>query len=154
MSRFDAFMALILGVSISLLDSLILSGPYLGVLGFLLSFFLGALGWFAGTAVVHRIGARIDRRRKDYRGALWILSLLTSVLIAIAIIPYSVLFLVGNINFSPGEIVLHVFVLFATATAVRTMLYAAKMASNAERRTAPQSSKSDGSSSQSDVRKQ
>lgn len=131
MSPFDAFMALILGVSISILDSWILSGPHLGLVGILLSFFIGALSWFAGTAAVHWIGTVIDRREKKYRMVLWILTFVSSILIVAVIILYFLFFVAEKAEYSYGEIALHLSVLFVLATAIRAMIYAAKTASDA-----------------------
>lgn len=123
MSRLDAILATVFGLLVSFLDTQILSGPYLGLRGMFLSFFLGALGWLAGTAAVHQLEHSGDRRTKAFQRRLWRVPLALCCAVAVCTVFYFVYVVAGKTAYSTLEIAIHLCILFSLAVAIRIIVY-------------------------------
>lgn len=128
MSKLDILIAPILGIVISLTNSFILNGPFLSLGDYLISTFLGAMGWFAGTAIFNLIGTYIDKRRKEYRRVLWIIVLVLAILLSIFLIVYNISFLTGKTSYETHELIVHFIVILVCAILIRVFLLCAQEA--------------------------
>jgi len=127
MPKAEYLISIIFGLIISSLDNFVLSGPYLGIRGFIFSLFFSALAWFAGTALVQRLVSIGDLRSRNHRGVLWLFNFIFCALVALTCSFYYVFFLSGKNHFSLIEIFIHFIILFIVAIGIRSIIRLTKM---------------------------
>jgi drug/metabolite transporter (DMT)-like permease len=121
MSKIDAWTLVAYCVIVGPLVSCVISGPNLGLLGFILSFLVAILAWFVGTGLVLRFSGSAIRLDERFRKRMWLWCVVSSVGILMICVGYIAMVTNGRTSYSIGVVVLHFMVVFLTCCLVRLL---------------------------------